>query len=166
MYAGKNNDQTFRCGIGANYQGIIMNGATPKYYYAINRNSGEMRVCEGLASRLGDITNPSQLGTSCTITQLDTLSLRENEYYGAVEIINFNGGIFGIVSIRTKGTGLQMRQAFVDFGKNLGLPTFDNDTYYYTVSGNRIWRLPQRWGIGGTVRLAYFAKTQFNRKSE
>ena len=165
MYAGTNEDLDFSCG--PTYQGIIMKGATPKFYYAINRNSGEIRVCGGLPSRIGDITSTNKFGTSCEVVSNPKLALVGNEYYGAVDVTNVFGKLFAVVTIRVKDTGVRVRQVLANIGNAAGLPTFDTDTYFYAVSDGIIWRLPQRWGPGGaSVTLAFFDASSVSAETE
>ena len=163
MYAGQNMNQDFSCVGAYDYQGLI-----PGYYgslnysYAIGSTSGQIRVCTGLPKSIQKIKSIEDLGKVCGVLRIVSLSLRSNEYYSAVNFIQIEGVFFGIVNIRTKGIGSSFRQVFVDFGNGSQLPTFDINTYFYSVGNGKIWRIRRAFSGGGSVNFDYFTPSSLS----
>ena len=155
MYAGNNNNQAFSCGSDKTYQGLIVQDKTPLYSYAIETQSGQLRVCSGLPSTISAIKDAAGFGNSCQTIRKPQLTLRQNEYYSAVNIEKIGKGLFGVVSVRTKGDGVAFRQVYLNLGAG-ALPTFDIDTYFYTVAAGKIWRMSKKFNGGYPVQISYF----------
>ena len=156
MYAGPNLSQDFSCGRQSDYQGIVVEGGRPAYSYQISSTSGNIQVCTNLPDSLSQITSTADFGKVCGNVRIGLLALGQDEYYTDVNIIQANGVFLAVVNIKRKSAGTSLRQVFVDFGYGNGLPTFDTNTYFYTVSGGKIWRIKRVFKKGQQVQIGYF----------
>ena len=137
------------------YQGVVSFTDALNYFYAIDPVKGNIQVCTHTPRDLDHVAHITDFTTGCFTTNNTKLVLGTNEYYSAVGILGTFNSDLTIVNIKVKGDPKSLRQVVLSFSTG-DLPTFDTDTYFYTVYEKTIWRIKQKFAPGEILLASYF----------
>ena len=150
---------SFPCIMHANertYQGIVALNTANKYFYAINPNSGEIQVCSEIPTNFRETIAFTNFTRSCVFSTKIGLKLTPNEYYSDVGVLGAGDSRLTVVNIRNKAVKFALRQVVVDFSGASNLPTFDAETYFYSVHDKSIYRMRKAFMKDQTIHAEFY----------
>ena len=166
MY-GRKGELHFPCIVEPNrrtYQGVVAYNTTNRYFYAINRDTGRIQVCGGIPGLFENVTALSDFTRNCVSATKSGLSLGANEYFSTVGVLGAGRSNLTVVNVKNKGDDYELRQVVIDFSGASNLPTFDTQTYLYSVSYNTIYRIRKTLPRGQNIQAAFYKVTTENEE--
>ena len=154
MYGGEGRLH-FACEDPGAYQGIISHTKVVDFFYTIAPTTGAVKICTPSVISIFEVMKPGQLAKNCQTAASKGVVLGSNEYYSGVNVLGIDKPILAVVSIKTKGKDISMRQVVLKLNNAL-LPTLDTDTYYYTALKNALWRVKKVFKTGDQLDTAFF----------
>ena len=149
----------FPCNIKANertYQGIVAYNTTNKFFYAINPDTGRIQVCSRIPGLYENATSLAKLTRNCVFASKSALRLQANEYYSGVGVLAVGRSNLTVVNIKTKGEDFELRQVVIQFSVSTDLPTFDTQTYFYSIHYQTIYRIKKTIPKTEFISAAFF----------
>ena len=137
------------------YQGVIAYSGDLNYFYAISPEEDKIQICNGLPKKYEGIKSIQNFTKGCKTGYKVGLGLNFQEYYSGVSVFGKGETELTIVNIKNKLDSDFNRQVIVFLAQG-ELPTFDTDTYFYTVSENAIWRIKRRFKKDDPLIVSYY----------
>ena len=148
------------------YQGIVSYNTTNKYFYAINPDTGKIQVCWGIPSNFEFTTSLADLTSNCASATKPALKLQTNEYYSDAGVLAAGRSNLTVVNIKNKANNYALRQVVINFSGASNLPTFDTETYFYSVYDAVIFRMKKVFKKGQVLEADYYTVTSLKEKNE
>ena len=160
----------FPCNMKANtttYQGIISYTSTVNYFYALDPAQGTITLCPPPGN--GDLNEYTsfdwytQGNYQCfnNFSGPDKVNITSNEYFTGVSSLG-SYRVIVFVNIRDRTDTMALRQAEIILDSQNNLPTIDKDTYYYTASSDKLWRIKKVFQAGEKLQIEYYQYSQNN----